>query len=201
MTRVEDLTPVDAATAIGVPLEYWPGQCFGIASALVDAGLVPGGRAVYGHFLGRVSPKSVPFGPRHKLPFQAHGWVIMPDGRILDPTRWVFEAKRPYLFIGPRDNPEYDEGGNHFRSIMRGPAVPEPESARTCAIAFEGEAAAFARLAFGHGSPYGINEARWLAHTAPAEAGDAIAGLYQALQAAGLGALIPFDNRLAVLER
>ena len=200
MTKPTELTARSAAQALGIPLEQWRGQCFGIASALVEKGLVPG-RAVYGHYLGRVSPQSVPFGSRRQMPFQAHGWVALPDGSILDPTRWVFEAKAPYLFIGPGDNPEYDEGGNHLRTLMRGPAVAEPVAARTIAIPLAGEAAAFARLAFGHDSPFGLNEARWLAHTAPAEAGLAIAGLYEALLAANLGALIPFDNRKAVLGR
>lgn len=198
MARPEDLSPEDAAATMGIPLDFWPGQCFGIASAFVDAGLVAG-HAVYGHFLGRVSKQSVPFGSRSGLPFQAHGWVILPDGRIFDPTRWVFEAVAPYLFIGPANNPEYDEGGNKFRTMMRGPAIAEPMAVRTFNIPLAGEAAAFARLAFGHDSPFGINEARWLAHTAPNEAGLAIAGIYEACQAAGLGALIPLDNRRAVL--
>lgn len=200
MINYEDLTAQSAAQALGIPLESWRGQCFGIATALVEKGLVPG-HAVYGHYLGRVSPQSVPFGSRRQVPFQAHGWVVLPDGRILDPTRWVFEAKSPYLFIGPYDNPEYDEGGNRLRTLMRGPAVADPPAARTITLPLLGEAAAFARLAFGHDSPFGLNEARWLAHTAPAEAGLAIAGLYEALVAANLVALIPFDNRMAVLGR
>lgn len=200
MQAPQQLTAESAAAALGLPLKHWAGQCFGIASGFVDAGLVEG-HAVYGHFLGRVSPHSVPFGVRCRLPFQAHGWVVLADGRILDPTRWVFEATSPYLFIGPGDNPEYDQGGNTLRTLLRGPAVTEPVAVRTYAIPLAGEAAAFARLAFGHDSPFGINEARWLAHTAPDDAGLAIAGLYDALQAAHLGALIPLDNRRAVLGR
>ena len=194
------LIPSEIAKRIDMPLERWEGNCFGIATAIVNAGVVEG-RAVYGHWLGRVSPHSRVFGPRRRLPFQAHGWVVTPDALIVDPTRWAFEAKTPYIFIGPADNPEYDEGGNQFRAFMRGPAVAAPEVERTRELVFTGEAEAFAEISLGHGSPFATRELAWLANTPPAEAGLAIKSLYEALIGAGLNGLIPFDNRLAVMGK
>lgn len=36
-----------------------------------------------------------------------HTWVEMPDGSIIDPTRWVFEGSWPYTYRGVADF--YDE--------------------------------------------------------------------------------------------
>lgn len=84
--------------AIGVAAERWKGRCFEIASAIVAAKLVRG-TAVYGHWLGEVNRKSF-FYHEPKRPFIQHGWILLADSRVLDPTRWVFEAKAPYLFVG-----------------------------------------------------------------------------------------------------
>lgn len=55
------------------------------------------------------------FREQRELSFIPHGWVLMPDGRIFDPTRWTFEAKSPYLYVGP-DRDEYDKGSNQLRA-------------------------------------------------------------------------------------
>lgn len=77
----------------------WAGRCFEIASRIVDAGLVPGGVAVYGHWTGSIHPRSIFYDRRH-LGFVPHGWILRDDGTVIDPTRWAFEGKRPYLFQG-----------------------------------------------------------------------------------------------------
>jgi hypothetical protein len=92
-------TLAEAEAVIGEPASKWVSRCYEIAYALVEKGLVPG-RAVYGHYLGPVMPSS-PFHDRHSAcDFTGHGWVSLPDGRVLDPTRWVFEATEPYLYVG-----------------------------------------------------------------------------------------------------
>lgn len=96
----------------------WSGNCYSVSCAVVKAGLVEG-TAVYGHFLGKVSDKQSHFHPQ--MPFQRHGWVVLEDGRIMDLTRWVFEAVDPYVHVCPGDSNEYDEGGNSLRGAMRGP--------------------------------------------------------------------------------
>lgn len=96
-------TLAECEKALGEKAETWAGRCYEIASRIVKAGLVDG-EAVYGHWIGRVHPRSY-FGKRANLPFVAHGWVLLKDGRVLDPTRWAFEAVEPYLFVGePPDN-------------------------------------------------------------------------------------------------
>ena len=36
-----------------------------------------------------------------------HVWIELPDGSVLDPTRWAFEGAWPYVYSGPADC--YDE--------------------------------------------------------------------------------------------
>jgi hypothetical protein len=106
------LTIARAERVMRWPVAEWAGQCYAVASQLVTQGLVQG-IAVYGHWRGKVHPKSM-FARKRDLPIH-HGWVSLPDGGVLDPTRWVFEHKEPYLFWSPVVPPEYDEGGNRFR--------------------------------------------------------------------------------------
>lgn len=107
--------------AIEIPIEGWAGNCYAIACAIVSAGLVEefNGVAVYGHWGGDVHPDSH-FAECEGRPFVQHGWILLEDGRIMDPTRWGFDAKEPYLFIG-HNSGEYDEGGNKWRDAMMEP--------------------------------------------------------------------------------
>jgi len=103
---VEKLTVADVENAIGVPVKDWSGQCYAVACAILRAKLLKG-RPAYGHWIGDVHPKS-PFYERTRVPFQRHGWIVVEErgphaerpGLIVDPTRWVFEAKEPYIFVG-----------------------------------------------------------------------------------------------------
>lgn len=78
----------DIAGQIGIPLQAWPGNCHAIATAILNTFPMQGLRLVRGHYTGYVSPKSV---FRRGAP-QQHSWLRLGDGRILDPTRWVFTA-------------------------------------------------------------------------------------------------------------
>ncbi len=91
-------TLAECEKALGEKAETWVARCYEISCAIVRAGLVKG-QAVYGHWVGRVSRKSH-FANRRHLPFIPHGWLLLEDGRVLDPTRWVFEAVAPYLYVG-----------------------------------------------------------------------------------------------------
>lgn len=105
-------------TKIGRKHEDWVGNCFGIAQLLVEKGLTPGGIAVYGHYTGFIHKKSY-FGSRAHFGWCNHGWVLLPDGTVVDPTRWVFENVAPYIYVGPAT--DYDEGSNKLREIMMYP--------------------------------------------------------------------------------
>lgn len=118
--------------AIGEPATAWVARCYEISCAIVAAGLVDG-EAVYGHWLGEVARGSH-FADRGHLPFIQHGWIQLKDGRVLDPTRWVFENRTPYLYVGeehthglaPCENcqlisEEHREGGPDDRCDMYEP--------------------------------------------------------------------------------
>lgn len=88
----------EVAEAIGIPIEQWAGNCFGIACAMVEAGIVEG-TALYGHWIGPIHPRSY-FSSRAGHRFCQHGWIETEDGEVVDPTRWAFENKDPYIYIG-----------------------------------------------------------------------------------------------------
>lgn len=110
-----DLAELELAT--GLPADQWHGRCFEIATAA--AKLIPDSRAVYGHWLGGIAEGSWWF-HRKGQPFIQHGWVKLKGGGIMDPTRFSFEGKDPYLWEGPLNKNEYDEGGNKWRMAMMG---------------------------------------------------------------------------------
>lgn len=95
-------TLAECEKAIGEKAQAWVARCYEISCAIVKAGLVDGD-AVYGHWIGPVSPKSH-FARARGLPFVPHGWILLKDGRVLDPTRWVFENVEPYLYVGAPPN-------------------------------------------------------------------------------------------------
>ena len=117
--RPDDLTLAHCETALGEKASAWAGRCYEIACAIVVSKLVRG-VAVYGHWLGDVDEKSCFLASTACPPFVQHGWIVLHDDeRILDPTRWAFEARKPYLFLGLPTKPDgracYDEGGNGWR--------------------------------------------------------------------------------------
>jgi len=93
--KPEDLTIEIVEKAIGIPSSKWDGRCYEVACRIVAAKLV-NGTAVYGHYTGPVAKTGYWAGRRDRL-LQRHGWIVLDDGRILDPTRWSFEDKKPYL--------------------------------------------------------------------------------------------------------
>lgn len=106
----------EVAKVIGLPINLWKGQCYGVATAMVEKDLVEG-KLRYGHWLGPVSEKSSFAGK----PLIHHGWIETKQG-IVDPTRWVFEAVEPYIYFGKNDY--YDAGGNVLKMENRRP-VPK----------------------------------------------------------------------------
>lgn len=115
--KPEDLG-LEAMVAASGPPKTWEGQCYGMACIAADL-LGDGAVAVYGHYLGEVDPDGY-WGDKGVAGFVQHGWVLLKDGRVLDPTRWSFENVEPYIFLGEPGG-DYDEGGNGFRQAMRGP--------------------------------------------------------------------------------
>lgn len=197
-------TLAEAERRLGHKAKEWAGRCYEIACAFLSAGLVQG-VAVYGHFTGKVHPKSF-FGSRNHMPFVQHGWVLLPDGRIFDPTRWGFEDKEPYLYVTNSGDKEYDEGGNQLRKAMRPPA-PEYD-------AFDRKIEFTQRVLAGGpwkhvekllDIDYGFTKQEpgtlcysqvfWLANTPFEDLQPHAQAIYKALEAVGELALVPWDNR------
>lgn len=95
--RPEELTIPLIEKAIQWPVATWEGNCYTVACAIVEAGLIKG-RAVYGHYKGPVADTGY-WAKRKGQLFQRHGWIMLEDDRIMDPTRWSFEDKEPYIAI------------------------------------------------------------------------------------------------------
>jgi len=114
------------AKKLAIPTKEWPGNCYAIASAIVKAGIVPKGKARYGHWLGPVADGTMFWGN----PIIRHGWAEYTDKDfgtiVVDPTRWVFEGKKPYIYQAPDFDGFYDIGGNKLlEGLMANREAPE----------------------------------------------------------------------------
>lgn len=210
--KPDDLTLAHCEQVLGESAYDWEGRCYEIACAIVAAKLVRG-VAVYGHWLGPVDKKSS-FWRGGSLPFVQHGWIILHDDeRILDPTRWAFEARKPYLFLGLPTKPDgrlcYDEGGNSWRSAMREPPPefdPDDKMFNVTASVMDGATWRFVeeylRLDASEQEP-GIvtgHQLLWLANSPLGELGEYAVSVYGALKMLKLTAFIPIDNARRVEE-
>ena len=97
------------------PAARWAGNCYGVAVTIFKAKLVPAKSHVrYGVWHGPIDAGSQ-FAGRA---FTHHGWIELPDGRIYDPTRFVFEGKPPYIWIGSNDQNFYDLAGQRLNKML-----------------------------------------------------------------------------------
>lgn len=225
----------EIAEAIDLPVEEWPGKCYGIASAMLRAELVDDESAElrYGHWLGPVSKSCPVEGFKKGGAFQRHGWIEIPEDclvricsacdhmedehdsgflaeckhcdcpcfesegmRIIDPTRWVFEGREPYIYEGWNDH--YDAGGNQFRAAMETPCPTYSSSAKRADLAvwkFDRAAHRFVMGELFGGAPgVTFDMAFWLANLALPRLGLHARAIYCALDDGGLHSLIPIDN-------
>lgn len=105
-----NLDPELIAHAIDLPLDKWPGNCAGVAALILFHGLVDG-KDEYGFYLGPTEDGTM-FAGKTMI---RHGWIKLPDGRIYDPTRWVFEDVDPYIYVG-HNTDDYDRGMRTVRT-------------------------------------------------------------------------------------
>lgn len=182
--------------AVAGPAAGWASRCHEIACKINrDLGLNWFER--YGIYTGPISPKS-PFAARK---FARHGWLEVPDGRIFDPTRFVFEAVEPYLYVG-RDYGQYDLGGERFRSCRR-PWLPPPFEPTDAAFDFtlsDADAEEYMRDLFPTYPQLSFNQLIWLGNLGPSELGESARPIYQKLIDLGQRAIVPLDYRVAVLN-
>lgn len=197
-------TVAQVEKAIGIPAAKWKGRCFEIASAMVRAKLVRG-TPVYGHWIGPIARTSH-FADRRTLGFTNHGWVLVdePTQLIVDPTRWVFEDRAPYIFVGSgADTLPYDEGGNKLRAALNRPPPGFDPTGKSVPLekhlSTEGRQLLTLMLGeSGKDRPRGMlsmNQMFWLANQPFDAFGEKVREFYDAIAAVGRGALIPIDNR------
>lgn len=206
MTKLSFTVP-QVEKAIGIPAENWKGRCFEIASAMVRAKLVRG-TAVYGHWTGPIASTSH-FADRRHLGFTNHGWILVDESTqlVVDPTRWVFEDREPYIFIGAEVDIDdetwpYDEGGNKLRAVLSRPPPgfnPLGKSIRLEKyLSTEGRQLLALMLGeSGKDRPRGVlsvDQMFWLANQPFDAFGEKVHEFYKAIKAVGRGALIPIDN-------
>ncbi len=208
------ITISEIEKAYGFPAIDWKGHCYEVA--VVAAKLIKDATAVYGHYLGDVAPGTL-FAPPAgcRSPFVQHGWVMLDDGRVLDPTRWAFEGAEPYLYVAPLGG-EYDEGGNRWRTKLQGEAPPFDPDERvinitqrilpTAAWEWMEEILSlqdcFADEDYDIGD-VGFMQLVWIAHLDPRSMGfdgKHAVDIYVMLGKLDQGALIPFDNQLMVAQ-
>lgn len=200
----------EIAETVDLPLSGWPGNCHGVAEAVLRRLPTRGMRLVRGHFHGWTSPASVYRGGP-----QQHSWLRLQDGRILDPTRWAFDRPgKPYLYIG--ENDAYDEAGlwlaERSRPMMgmaallgpdrNAPARAVADRLKACTAGLRDRLAAASGIeGVRDGTPHPRDAERLLdLLRAPVEHLDAPEALYEAAADAGLKAHIRIDNWVRVME-
>lgn len=193
--------------AVG-PTDNWKGNCFALATQAVKRGFVEGD-AVYGMWHGPIAKGSFFEERGNQIPFTNHGWINLPDGRICDPTRWMFENVEPYIYVGPNDH--YDEGANRLRRHQSPPRFdPNEDKVEVTRHVLAGPAFSHVERLLGgldsfilednHYDPgtFTIPQIFWVANRAPDVLAPYTAEIYAAIEKLGYGAAIPYDNKRAV---
>lgn len=185
---------------IRIPAEKWRGRCHEIAALLLKHKLVRG-KLRYGHWTGIVMKGSrLDYYPNGLV---RHGWVELADGTIVDPTRFDFEQKPPYIYVGKNDY--YDAGGNLERLSTLSPAPKfDPQDKLLLLQISDNPTASFLisnlqRPIRNHQLVITIHQAFWLANLPLQILGKNAKQIYKSLIAAGQEGLIPIDNNQMIL--
>lgn len=195
-----DILDIDAvANEINDNKENWVARCFEISSAIVNSDLVEG-KAVFGKYYGKIHKDSF----FNNSSFPNHGWILTKHNYIIDPTRWVFEATEPYIYIGEVDNPEYDRGSNILKSLLS-PLSKAPsfdDSGRIIEIEDKEIEDILYQLFKDKKEPnkISINQALFIANTSLLDLDTSAKPIFQWLSDNGLKAFIPIDNYETVMN-
>jgi len=180
--------------AIGIKADRWVSRCHEIAGCILRKNLVPSkSRLCYGNWMGAFEEGS----PFHGRAFTHHGWIELPDGRVYDPTRWVFEQVKPYIYVGANDH--YDDCAEELRAALHPSGMPEPQGKTVefpvCSVRTLRRFLPVVRKNHVH-----LNQIFWLANQPLAHFRGHERAVFKALVRATLGTLIPFDQRRKVLH-
>lgn len=180
------------------PAATWEGRCSSLAAAALKTGVE--GDLIRGTWTGPIASGTV-FSDR---PITQHTWILLKNGQICDPTRWVFEGAKPYVYVGPSDH--YDEGGNKLRmAMLQQRPIPlwdptKPQIALTFPkkIRLEVWMAIARTLKSPDAQPmhsYTRDQIGFLANLSPETYGPYAAAFYDALKKAKMLTYMPLDNQ------
>lgn len=189
----------EAVAAINLPIDDWKGRCHQVAMALVGHSKLIAGRAAYGHWLGPVSRKSF-FSKRQDMPFIQHGWIVQKKN-IIDPTRWVFEAKKPYIFCGDDAEGFYDEGGNQWRENNIGGPPDFDANEKLFDVCLSDEAHEYVSeiLCDDIREKLSMGQMFHIANRSPQILGVYTQQVYEWLRGIGCKAFVPVDNWMLII--
>ena len=188
--KPENLTIETLEKALDAPAQKWHGQCSAIAHAAVD--VLENGHYIYGDYVGHMD-KDGYWAGRAAMGGTHHAWVLLGDGRVLDPTRWSFENVEPYIYIGSDE--DYDEGGNQMRAAFRRPCPSAEDGPLANLKDVFGSAPLFERMTKTPFEEMTRDQACWVANMPYDELDFAVASIYETLIANKMGVYIPIDNR------
>lgn len=192
---LEKPTLKEVEKAIKITAQKWAGRCHEISALILKKELVKG-ELRYGHWLGPVDIRSPFYLTSHSMGFVQHGW-IEDRGDIIDPTRWVFESRAPYIYHGPCKG-WYDVGGNQHRKKLRQPCAPFKKSDPQVAPP-KGKLAAVIGKILGARRMMSVKQAHWIANLSPDELEPNAKEIYEYLIDAGCVGLIPVDNKNLIM--
>lgn len=196
--KPEALTIAELEKVYGKKARYWQGSCYalaGVAQSCLETGTLS-----YGHYLGPVNPKG--FWKMYAgLPFVQHGWLLLNDGRVLDPTRWSFTKTKPEIWIG-KNTGEYDRGGQKWRATRRTPPPGNDVSQNRIVLEISAEAAAHinSMLMREHSGEINYAQAIWLASGSVDHLGKFAHQFFELLIENDWRGAIPIDSRRMVME-
>lgn len=211
------------AKKIGIPVKQWPGSCYAIACACVDKKVVVG-KPRYGHYRGFIHPDSM-FASHVKIGWCQHGWVELSDGKIFDPTRWVFECSKPYIYIGENKSEldmdmvlqkQYDIGGSIARAQFRTPPPKFNSEKKTCEFKVSDNLLSLLRAMLDDDQQklladifdrkrtihtFTVEQLAWLACANPNDFEHKdVEEFYRVLESKDLDAFVPLDNWKLIME-
>ena len=205
MNELKSLLPtIQQIEAVIGPPETWKGNCYGVADALLNSGLLQPVidqfgmmQVTYGQYFGVVL-KGNQFSDKALI---RQGWLELEEGIVIDPTYWVFVNEEPELrvcgiedydmaarrlrsiVLKDNDAPEYDEADGVVRWTINDPAVTKAVHAL------------LGKRSRVEEGLITINQVRWLGNRPLSDLKNDAAAIYRAVDMLGYRAFIPLDNR------
>lgn len=198
---MEQFTTLSArliAKKINIPTKEWEGNCHGISMLITELGIVKG-RVERGHWLGKVNKGSIFF----NKPLIPHSWIRAESGEIIDPTRWCFECKDPYIFVSKKNQDEecYDAGGNKLRESFKSPAPKFNPEDKKLNITLEQSCDKFVMDLLNNPPFITVKMGFWLSNLPLKSLGEHAKAVYTSLEKSGHEAFIPVDNYDIVMSK